>query len=543
VWNERRLVRRAARGDSDAFAAIFRRYQQDLYRYCVTILGDPQDAQDALQNTMVKALAALPGERRQIELKPWLYRVAHNESVELRRRGRPSEPLGEDAPALGASVEQRAADRRRLRDLLADIGELPERQRGALVMRELAGLDFEEIGAALDTSPAAARQVLYEARRGLQQMSEGREMRCDSVTAILSERDGRVARRRDVRAHLRDCPECRRFADAITSRRETLAAISPLPAVAAAAIAKGALSGAVGGGASTGGAGGAAGVAAGAAAKAASTGAILKSAAGIIAVVAVGAVAVDHGHLFHGRGSPAGAAPERATVARDGSGDRGQAGTTAGDAQKDLAEITTANRAGPGVADRGRQSGATLALGRRAQVAGLNGPGARGGSPFAGSQGADGSAHRHAEPPTAGASAPPHGRGASGGAKPQREHPRHPEHPARPEHHEGQAHAPDSTHPSHPEHPARAKGSPHPQDPSHPRQPAHPDTSGAESGAAAETHAAHPEHPSHSATTADESASPEAGKSAEGVEVVAEPDTSGASAEGTSGAGPGHAQK
>ncbi|MGH2940049.1 MAG: RNA polymerase sigma factor, partial [Solirubrobacterales bacterium] len=246
MWNDRRLVRRAARGDGDAFAAIFRRYQQDLYRYCVAILGDEQDAQDALQNTMVKALRAIPGERRQIELKPWLYRVAHNESIELRRRALPSEPLAEEVPAPIASLEETAADRRRLRDLLADIGELPERHRGALVMRELGGLDFDEIAAALDTSPGAARQVLYEARRSLQQMSDGREMECAAVTAKLSGQDGRVARRRDIRAHLRDCPECRQFAASIRRRTETLAGIAPLPAIAAAAIAKGALSGAAG---------------------------------------------------------------------------------------------------------------------------------------------------------------------------------------------------------------------------------------------------------------------------------------------------------
>ncbi|MBS1894949.1 MAG: sigma-70 family RNA polymerase sigma factor, partial [Actinobacteria bacterium] len=243
MWNDRRLARRAARGDQDAFAAIFRRYQQDIYRYCVAILGDRQDAQDALQNTMVKALRALPGERREIELKPWLYRVAHNESIELRRRARPSEPLDEDLGAPIASLEETAAERGRLRDLLADIGELSERHRGALVMRELGGLDFDQIGEALDTSPGAARQVLYEARRGLQQMSDGREMNCDAVTALLSDGDGRVARRRDVRAHLRDCSECRGFADGIRDRSETLAGIAPLPAIAAAAIAKGALAG------------------------------------------------------------------------------------------------------------------------------------------------------------------------------------------------------------------------------------------------------------------------------------------------------------
>ena len=61
VPSDDRLAQRAAKGDERAFAAIFRRYHQNLYRYCLAIVGDSQDAQDALQNTMVKVLRALPG--------------------------------------------------------------------------------------------------------------------------------------------------------------------------------------------------------------------------------------------------------------------------------------------------------------------------------------------------------------------------------------------------------------------------------------------------------------------------------------------------
>ena len=64
MLSDDRLARRAVEGDERAFAAIFRRYHQSLYRFCLAILGNPQDAQDALQNTMVKALRALPGEER-----------------------------------------------------------------------------------------------------------------------------------------------------------------------------------------------------------------------------------------------------------------------------------------------------------------------------------------------------------------------------------------------------------------------------------------------------------------------------------------------
>src|SRR5689334_18528700 len=76
------LALRAAGGEEAAFAAIFDRYQRGLYRYCLALVGNPQDAQDALQNSMVKVLRALPGETRRIVLKPWLYRIAHNESLE-----------------------------------------------------------------------------------------------------------------------------------------------------------------------------------------------------------------------------------------------------------------------------------------------------------------------------------------------------------------------------------------------------------------------------------------------------------------------------
>ena len=83
---DEQLALRATQGDRRAFEAIYGRYHQALYRFCLAMVGNPQDAQDALQNTMVKVLRALPGEKREIRLKPWLYRIARNESVETLRR-------------------------------------------------------------------------------------------------------------------------------------------------------------------------------------------------------------------------------------------------------------------------------------------------------------------------------------------------------------------------------------------------------------------------------------------------------------------------
>jgi RNA polymerase sigma factor (sigma-70 family) len=291
LLSDDRLALRATKGDRRAFAAIYRRYHQHLYRYCLAIVGNSQDAQDALQNTMVKVLGALPGEERKIELKPWLYRIAHNESIELLRRRRDTGQLDAELAAPGPGLAEEAASRERLRRLFSDLDELPERQRGTLLMRELAGLDFAEIGAALGTSPAVARQTLYEARLSLRQMDEGREMSCETVLEALSDGDGRVSRRRDLRAHLRSCPGCRSFHEEIEGRERDLAALSPLPALAAAGLLQGLLGGHGGGGL--------AGALGGGAAKSLGASAALKGAATVAVVAAIGVTAADRGGLIH----------------------------------------------------------------------------------------------------------------------------------------------------------------------------------------------------------------------------------------------------
>ncbi|HEV2726923.1 MAG TPA: RNA polymerase sigma factor, partial [Solirubrobacterales bacterium] len=295
LLSDQRLTRRAAGGDERAFAAIFHRYHQALYRFCLTIVGNPEDAGDALQNTMVKVLRALPGEERKIELKPWLYRIAHNESIDLLRRRRETRELDVEQVAPGYGLAEDAETREQLRRLIVDLRELPDRQRDVLVMRELAGFDFEEIGTALDTTGAVVRQTLYEARQSLHQMEEGREMNCDVVTRALSDGDGRVTRRRDVRAHLRTCADCSRFRDGIERRESAFAALSPLPAVAAAGM----LQGLLGGSQAAAGGGGLAALLGGGAAKTVGASAAAKGVATVAVVAAVGVTAADRTGVIH----------------------------------------------------------------------------------------------------------------------------------------------------------------------------------------------------------------------------------------------------
>ncbi len=342
VLSDDRLARRAVKGDERAFAAIFDRYHQSLYRYCLAIVGNSEDAQDALQNTMVKVLRALPGEERRIQLKPWLYRIAHNESIELLRRRRETRRLDPELAAPGSGLAEAAAVRERLRGLISDLDELPERQRGALVMRELAGLDFAGIGAALGTSPAVARQTLYEARLSLRQMDEGREMSCETVTKALSDGDGRVTRRRDLRAHLRSCASCRRFREEIESREQDLAALSPLSAVAAAGLLQGLLGGhgAAGGGLAT--------ALGGGAAKSLGASAALKGATTVAVVAAIGVGVADRGGLIDAGPSGSGGSQATRTEQPAGSSSAGMPPTRSDTAATNTTAKSAAGAKGAG---------------------------------------------------------------------------------------------------------------------------------------------------------------------------------------------------
>src|SRR4051812_27454531 len=86
---EATLRSQAVRGDEAAFAELYRRHVQKLYRYSLSILRNPDDAADAVQNSMVNAFSALRGEKRDFEVVPWLFRIVHNESITLLRKRRP----------------------------------------------------------------------------------------------------------------------------------------------------------------------------------------------------------------------------------------------------------------------------------------------------------------------------------------------------------------------------------------------------------------------------------------------------------------------
>ena len=214
VWRllgDEALARAAGRGNDHAFAALYARYSQPLRGYCASILLNSEDAEDAVQATMLKAMRALPARRPGLPIRPWLYRIAHNEAVDTLRRRRFHRDVEEEiSPALLApGPDADLASRERLAELVLDLRTLPDRQRAALLMRELSGLGYDEIAGALEVTPGAVRQLVFEARTTLHEFKRGRESACATVQRTLSDADRRRHRARSVRAHLRSCNACR----------------------------------------------------------------------------------------------------------------------------------------------------------------------------------------------------------------------------------------------------------------------------------------------------------------------------------------------
>jgi RNA polymerase sigma factor (sigma-70 family) len=215
------LWRRFGGGDLRAFTALYRHHQEDVLRFCQALLRDPDDAREAANSTWAAMWSARHAAERDIPLRPWLFRIAHNEAIDILRRRRTHEELDLAMPA----PDDTAADaelHERLATLRADLLTLTDHQRTALVLRAMSGLGHEEIATVLDVSPGAAKQTIYEARQALIEAEGGRSLSCDLVRRDISAGDRRLLRSRRIRAHLRGCSACREFSAAVAHQRRAL---------------------------------------------------------------------------------------------------------------------------------------------------------------------------------------------------------------------------------------------------------------------------------------------------------------------------------
>ena len=163
-----RLVSLVRAGYESAFEEIFRRYGAALRSYAASIVT-AQRADDVTQEAFTKAYLALRDTDKEIQLRPWLYRIVRNTALtDIRDEPKPALELDE-ARAAGMSPEELAEQREEISRLMAGLRELPEPQRAAIVMRELEGLSHEQIASSLGLSGGAVRQSIYRARRALRE--------------------------------------------------------------------------------------------------------------------------------------------------------------------------------------------------------------------------------------------------------------------------------------------------------------------------------------------------------------------------------------
>src|SRR3954469_18006547 len=163
-----RLVDLTRDGNERAFEAIVQRYSRPLMRYCSRLLP-PARAEDAVQQAFLSAHRAIHAGDAELNLRPWLYRIAHNASLNLlRQNGFDHEAMSEEID--GVETPPQAFERgERLRTVVAAVQDLPERQRSAIVLQAVEGRSYDEIAAELGVSDGAVRQLLNRARNTLRQ--------------------------------------------------------------------------------------------------------------------------------------------------------------------------------------------------------------------------------------------------------------------------------------------------------------------------------------------------------------------------------------
>ena len=179
------LLDRAREGDENAYRRLVEPRQAELHAHCYRMLGSVHDAEDALQEALLRAWRALPRFERRSSIRSWLYRIATNTCLDLIAKrpkrvlpidyGPPSDPHGGPGPPLvesvwvepypdapDASYEQRESVELAF---IAALQHLPARQRAVLILREVLGFSAKEVCESLETTVASVNSALQRARK------------------------------------------------------------------------------------------------------------------------------------------------------------------------------------------------------------------------------------------------------------------------------------------------------------------------------------------------------------------------------------------
>jgi RNA polymerase sigma factor (sigma-70 family) len=296
LQSDERLIALVRRGNHGAFEVLVGRYQTRLLAFCRHMLGSREDAEDVLQEVFAAAFNAILADEREINVRPWLYRIARNRSLNHLRR---VQPIGVDSMDVhlsehGVTTADKVDRRETLRELVADVQELPETQRTALLLREIDALSYEQIAEAMETTIPSVKSLLVRARVSLAEAAEARQLSCDDVRLELGEIAEGLRRRTTppVRRHLRTCDRCVTFRSQLRQTNKSLAMLLPVGPLLLAKkllLAHLGLSAGAGGGTATGTA--AVGAAAGTAASTGAGGGFVSAGLGAVATKAAASLA------------------------------------------------------------------------------------------------------------------------------------------------------------------------------------------------------------------------------------------------------------
>src|SRR3954454_4266807 len=226
---DHQLVASVRAGDDRAFERLYERYHRRIAAYIYGMVNDYARAEDIAQELFISALRGMRETERWIAFKPWIYEIAKNACIDQFRRARRAEEVSYDAEeGLGAAdygrlvssdamPEDELESKTNLDHLRGAFGGLSETHHEILVMRELEGLSYREIGDRLGMSRPSVESTLFRARRRLTEEYEElvSGARCQRIQAIIADATASAPGARDQRRlarHVSHCQPCRRQA-------------------------------------------------------------------------------------------------------------------------------------------------------------------------------------------------------------------------------------------------------------------------------------------------------------------------------------------
>jgi RNA polymerase sigma factor (sigma-70 family) len=221
-----RLVSAIGDGHDEAFEAFYDRYHDGVLSFCRHMLGSQEDAEDAVQQTFLATYKQAHAASPPAHPRAWLYTVARNRCLTTIRARRESSTDTIEPTSEG--LDQEVERRQELRELLGDLGRLPEDQRVALLLFELGALDQTEIAETIGCAPKKVKALVYQARTTLAHRAEARNARCSEIREQLATLRGGTLNNRAIKHHLEICDGCSEFRDEVRRQRARFGLILPV---------------------------------------------------------------------------------------------------------------------------------------------------------------------------------------------------------------------------------------------------------------------------------------------------------------------------